>query len=288
MQTKYPITQSVHDAYLDVFKYPHKYAVHPFKIAGNLYYVGNSSVSSHLIDTGAGLILIDTTFPHTYPLLINSVWEAGFSVYDIKYIIHTHGHFDHFGGTNGLVALTKAKTFLGAEDARMFRERPELSLGQDCPFCYLELFTPDVEMGDGEIIRLGNTEIRAVLTPGHSPGVMSLFIKVTDGSTTYTAGMQGGAGLNTLSLLFLQKFALDVSETRNSFLEGIRKLENEKVDITLGNHPSQNKTLEKRQKMLENSGAPNPFIDPAEWQVFLSDIRNKFDAMLAEEAGRDR
>ena len=273
------------DAYMDIFKYPHKYAVHPFRIAGNLYYVGNASVSSHLIDTGDGLILIDTTFPHTYPLLVNSIWEAGFSIYDIKYILHSHGHFDHFGGTNELAALTKAKTFLGVPDARMFRERPELTLGMDCPFCYMELFTPDVEMEDGQIIALGNTEIRAVLTPGHSAGVMSFFIKVTDGNTIYTAGMQGGAGLNTLNMKFLQAFNLDISKTRNSFLEGLKKIENEKVDIPLGNHPSHNKTLEKYKKMLEDSGGQNPFIEPDEWQVFLSDTRNKFSRMLAEEAG---
>ena len=269
---------------MDIYKYPHKYVMRPFKIAGNLYYVGNTAVSSHLIDTGDGLILIDTTFPHTYPLLINSVWEAGFSIYDIKYILHSHGHFDHFGGTVGLAALTKAKTFLGAKDARMFRERPELSLGLDCPFCYPELFTPDVEIEDGQIISLGNTEIRAVLTPGHSPGVISFIIKVTDGLTTYTAGMQGGAGFNTLNMQFMEHFNLDASEIRNGFLEGLMRLEKEKVDITLGNHPSQNKTMGKRKKMLENPESPNPFIDPAEWNMFLSDIRNRFNTMLAEEA----
>ena len=283
MKSKYAATI---DSYLDIFKYPYKYAVHPFKIAGNIYYAGNSAVSSHLIDTGDGLILLDTTFPHTYPLLINSIWEAGFSIYDIKYILHSHGHFDHFGGTTALAALTNAKTFLGAKDAQMFRERPELSLGLDCPHCHMELFNPDVEIEDGQIISLGNTEIRAILTPGHSPGVISFIIKVTDGNKTYTAGMQGGAGLNTLNMEYMEHFrfgASEISEIRESFRSGLKKLENEKVDITLGNHPSHNKTLEKRKKMLEAPDAPNPFIDPAEWQLFLSETQNKFSKMLAEE-----
>ena len=274
------------EAYLDIFKYPYKFAVHPFKIAGNVYFVGNAAVSSHLIDTGDGLILIDTTYPHTYPLLVNSIWEAGFSIYDIKYILHSHGHFDHFGGTIQLTALTKAKTFLGAPDARMFRECPDMTLGMDCPYCYMELFTPDVEMEDGQVITLGNTEIRAVLTPGHSPGVMSFFFKVRDGNETYIAGMQGGAGLMTLGMQFFGAFKMaDRVETRNSFLEGIKKIENEKVDIPLGNHPQFNKTLEKRQMMLENPDGPNPFINPAEWSIFLSDVKAKFNKMLADEAG---
>ena len=281
MQSKY--AQSM-ETFMDIFKYPHKYAYHPFNIIGNLYYVGNTAVSSHLIDTGDGLILIDTTFPHTYPLLLNSIWEAGFSVYDIKYILHSHGHFDHFGGTPGLTALTKAKTFLSAEDAKMFRERPELSLGLDCPYCFPELFVPDVEMEDGHVVALGNTEIRSILTPGHSPGVMSFIIKVTDGERSYTAGMQGGAGFNTLNMQFIDYFKLDASEIRSSFLFGLAKLEKEKVDITLGNHPNHNRTLQKRKMMLENPGAPNPFLDPAEWQLFLSDTRSRFNTMLEEEA----
>ncbi|MCL2127008.1 MAG: MBL fold metallo-hydrolase [Treponema sp.] len=285
MQSKYSITQKDYDAYMDIFKYPYKFAVHPFKIFGNLYYVGNKAVSSHLIDTGSGLILIDTTFPHTWPFLINSVWEAGFSLYDIKYILHSHGHFDHFGGTKAIAALTGAKTFLSAADARMLEERPELSLGMDIPFCNFELFTPDEEMEDGQIITLGGTQVRAVLTPGHTPGVVSFFVNVTDGDKTYTAAMQGGAGLNTLNIDFLRKFDLDAAEARKGFLEGLDKLEKEKADIPLGNHPSHNKTLEKRKKMIENPEAENPFIDPDEWQVFLTRIRKEFETMLAKEAG---
>ena len=273
------------DAYLDLFKYPHKYAARPFKITDEIYYVGNKAVSSHLIDTGDGLILIDTTFPHTYPLLVNSVWEAGFSVYDIRYILHTHGHFDHFGGTAGLAALSKAKTFLGAPDARMFRERPELSLSDLCPYCYIELFTPDVEMEDGQIISLGNTEIRCVLTPGHSPGVISFIIKIAGPGGEYTAAMQGGAGFNTLNINFLRKYKLDAAEVRKIFLEGIGKLEKEKAGIVLGNHPSHNKTLEKRKRMLENPDGPNPFVDPGEWQRSLAAIREEYKIMIDEEAG---
>jgi metallo-beta-lactamase class B len=148
----------------------------------------------------------------------------------------------------------------------------------------MELFTPDAEMEDGQIISLGNTEIRAILTPGHSPGVISFIIKVTDGEQTYTAGMQGGAGLNTLNMNYMRFFNLDACEIRKSFLEGLKKLENEKVDIPLGNHPSHNKTLEKRKKILENPAGPNPFIDSTEWRLYLSETKNKFDTMLREEA----
>lgn len=281
MKSKYAVTA---ETFMDVYKYPHKYAIHPFKICGNLYYVGNTSVSSHLIDTGDGLILLDTTFPQTYALLINSIWELGFSLYDIRYIVHSHGHFDHFGGTQQFVALTKAKTFLGAEDAKMFRQRPELMLVRDCPYAYLEPFTPDVELKDNDTITLGNTTIRAISTPGHSPGVMSYLIDVKDGDEHYVAAMHGGAGFNTLNLAFLEEFNLDVKEVRKSFIDGITRLEKEHVDITLGNHPDQNNTVGKRGGMSGDPCAANPFIDPAEWPRFLANIKKRFSIMLEEEA----
>jgi metallo-beta-lactamase class B len=280
MQSKYALTP---DTFMDVYKHPYRYAMRPFKIAGNLYYVGNTSVSSHLIDTGDGLILLDTTFPQTFPLLINSIWEMGFSLYDIKYIVHSHGHFDHIGGTALLKNLTNAKTFIGAEDAKMFRERPELTLVRDCPYAYIELFQPDVELYDNDIIKLGNTTIKAIATPGHSPGVTSYLITVTDKDRRYTAAMHGGAGFNTLNRPFLEEFGLDTEKVRKSFLDGITRLEKEAVDITLGNHPSQNNTEGKRHKMLENPSGSNLFIDKTEWQRFLSDIKNRFAIMLEEE-----
>jgi metallo-beta-lactamase class B len=169
----------------------------------------------------------------------------------------------------------------------MFRERPELSLLFEVPFCSRELFTPDAEMEDGDIITLGNAEIRAILTPGHSPGVISYIIKVNDGNSAYTAGMQGGAGLNTLNMEYYEYFKIDAGEIarmRAAFPEGIKKLEKEKVDITLGNHPSHNRTLEKRKMMLQNPDGPNLFIDPSEWQMYLNDILGKYNIMLAEEA----
>ena len=82
-----------------------------------LYFVGSLAASCHLIDTGDGLILIDTGFPQTLYLLIDSIHRVGFDPREIRYILHTHGHYDHLGGTKQLVEMTGAKTFLGAPDA---------------------------------------------------------------------------------------------------------------------------------------------------------------------------
>jgi len=275
------------EKYKHFYKYPEQYRMTPFKIFGNLYFVGNADVGSYLIDTGDGLILIDTTYPTTRALLIQSIWEAGFRPDDVKYILHTHGHFDHFGGTRLIVSLSGAKTYLGAPDAEMFRIRPEMALISDTRYTYLELFTPDVELKDGDIITLGNTRIRAISTPGHSKGVMTYIFDVTEGRETHTAGLYGGIGVNTLCRDFIEKY--DNADFRDVYLNSLEKVRNESVDIVLGNHTDQNHTNEKYKKMCDNPAEGNPFINPDEWNEFIDFAENRYNQMLLdEENGTDQ
>lgn len=266
----------------DFYRYPEKYRVAPFRIYGNLYYVGNKSVGSHLIDTGDGLLLIDTTYPSTQALLIQSVWELGFNPRDIRCILHTHGHFDHFGATALLKELSGATTYLGERDAVMFRERPELALTENCGDRYFEPFVPDRTMADGDVIKLGNTSIRIIATPGHSDGAISFFTEVEENGRRLIAGMQGGAGMNTMCRPFIERY--HNSHCRREFLAGLEKIYEEHVDIMLGNHAGHNRTVEKRQFMLEHPDAPNPFIDASEWRRYLDSVRLRFETMLQEEA----
>lgn len=202
-----------------LYKYPEKYRVVPFRIFGNLYYVGNSDVGAHLIDSGDGLILIDTAYPSTAALLVQSIWELGFRPEDIRIILHTHGHFDHFGGTALMKALSGARTFLGEADAKMFREEPQLALCADCRgYAYTEPFAPDVEIRDGDFIALGNTRIKAVATPGHTDGVMSYFFDVSDGTRTLRAGLFGGAGVNTMTSGFIARYH-NASASRRKYVD---------------------------------------------------------------------
>ncbi len=270
----------------DFYMYPEKYRVEPFRIYGNLYYTGNKSVGSHLIDTGEGLILIDTTYPTTSAMLVQSIWELGFDPKDIRYIIHTHGHFDHIGGTAFLKELSGAKTCLGEGDAVMFVERPELVLTRNCGCSYFKPFEPDLIMKDGDIITLGNTSIRIVSTPGHSDGVISFFFETEENGVRLTAGMHGGAGLNTLCRTFIERF--NRTKCREEFLEGIERVYEEPVDIMLGNHAGHNRTVEKRQLMIQNPEGANPFIDPTEWKRYLDTVKKRYEIMLKEEeAGND-
>jgi metallo-beta-lactamase class B len=267
--------------YEDFYRHPENYRVPAFRIFGNLFFTGNADVGSYLIDTGAGLVLIDTTYPTTQALLIESIWELGFNPRDIKIILHTHGHFDHFGATALLQSLSGAALYLGARDARNFRERPEMALLDCGRHAYQDLFVPDVELCDGDIVRLGNATVRAIATPGHSDGVMSFFFDASDGQRTLTAGLHGGAGMNSLNRNFIAQYGN--THSRAEFTASLAKVRGEKVDIVLGNHSAQNDTLGKLKRWRENPGS-NPFVDPGEWTRLIDSLKARFDQMLDDEA----
>ena len=278
MPSKYAFNSA---GYEHFFNCPEEYYVKPFRIYGALWFVGNRDVGSYLLDTGEGLILIDTTYPTTRALLIQSIWEAGFNPRDIRYILHTHGHFDHFGATGFLVSLSGAKTCLGAADAKMFQKRPELALVQDAHYSKVPLFTPDLALRDGQVVTLGGVSVRCVSTPGHTMGVMTYFIELSEGGDRQLAGLYGGIGLNTVCRDFIE--AYHVPEYREHYIESLEKVRCEPVTITLGNHTAQNDTMGKRQRMLAAPESPNPFINPVEWRHFIDSAIDRYRLMLEEE-----
>ena len=246
----------------------------PFKIKGNLYFVGCYAASSHLIDTGDGLILIDTGYPQNLYLLINSIYKLGFSPYDVKYIIHSHGHYDHLGGTKAFCELTGAKTFIGSGDETYADGKDDLTWAKELGYTgYYETFTPDVIMHDGDVIELGNTKIEVISTPGHTPGTMSIFFDVEEDGKTYHVAMHGGVGLNSLTKDFLDKYNLPYS-LREEFIKGIDKVIDRDVDIFIGNHVWNNKTDEKYQKLI--AGDKDAFVDKEQWKNFLNGVKKDF------------
>ena len=96
----------------------------PGKICGNVYFVGTYPASTHLIDTGEGLIIIDPGYPESLYLVIHNIWSLGFDPKDIKYIVLSHGHYDHAGAVKALVELTGAKTFISKVDSVMVNGDP--------------------------------------------------------------------------------------------------------------------------------------------------------------------
>ncbi len=254
-----------------VCTHPWEMQTEGFCIAGNLYYVGNKDVSCHLIDTGEGLILLDTAYPQTVYLLLESIRSLGFDPMNIKYIVHSHGHYDHFGGTKALVELTGAKTFLGEEDIKILNECQAMSWANEYGVFFYEKFDVDVSLKDGDIIELGNTKIKTIHSPGHTDGCMSYFFDIEEKGETYKVGIHGGPGFNTLTDEYLAEYGRDI-KNRKIFFETIEKLLEIDVDIFIGAHPGQNDTFGKQDKITKDF---NPFIDKSAWIDFLKNHREK-------------
>lgn len=264
---------------LDFYAYPAKYYCKPFRIAGNLYYIGDQRVCSHLVDTGDGLLVFDSGFPCTTHLMIQAIWELGFDPKDVKVIIHSHEHFDHIGGACEFRELFGTKLAISRAGAEVMKDHPEQVYMEFSEGKHSPIFTPDILLEDGAVFTLGNTSVRCVHTPGHSEGVMSFFFRIKEGDATYDVGYFGGAGFNTLYKKALEKSGRPLS-TQQQFLDSLRKVREEKVDIVLGNHPHQNETLKKREEMLAHP-EKNPFLDPTEWKTFCDTMTDSFQQFLA-------
>lgn len=232
----------------------------PFKIVGNVYFVGTFQASSHLIDTGEGLILIDTGYADCCYLVVRSIYELGFRPSDIKYIIHTHWHGDHTEATRAVVDLSGAKTLIGCEDAK--------KVGQ--------YFTPDILVHDGDTLSLGNTTVSFMETPGHTKGTISFFFDTEEDGKHYRVGMFGGAGVNTLT-----QGAFDYDGCREDYRNSLHRLQKEQVDVFIGNHVWNNDTAVKGELLLKTG--KNTFLDPGLWHQFLDFCEKRLDKLIAKE-----
>ena len=257
--------------------------VHPFQIFGNVWYVGDSWVCTHLIDTGDGLLLLDSGNIGATAMLVNAIWEAGFRPADVRWIIHSHGHLDHIGAANFFKRMFGTKLYIGAPDAEMFRTRPALSFIQGAHNAQEGLFDPDVEINEGDRLVLGGMTFDCRLVPGHTAGCVALFFDAHDGDKTLRCGYYGGFGFNTLRRDFLESFGLDVDKARQTYLASLAKVRDEKVEIFLGNHCANNDTLGRRKRQLENPDGPNPFIDSDAWHLFLDSKRDELLALIRSD-----
>lgn len=261
------------------FANPSSAWIAPFKIADNLYYVGDRKVCIHLIDAGEGLILIDSGYPGATHLLIDSIWRAGFDPKNVRWIIHTHAHYDHFGASEEFRRLYGTKLAVSKVDAESVRQKPQRAhMLPEC-FPYFKIPEFDYEIEDGEVFTYGNAKIRCVLTPGHTDGVLSLFFDVTDNGKTYLAGTFGGAGVGQLTLPYLC-YNERPEDRAEVMLRAIEKVWDEPVVVHLGNHPGNSQTIAKREKQLSEGG--NPFIAPDSWQNFLIGLREGINNKIRE------
>jgi len=244
-----------------------------FCLYPGVYFVGNERVSVHLIETEAGLVMIDTGYPDMLDVILENIEKVGLSVTDIRAIFHSHGHIDHFGCTQQIVKLSGAKTYISRIDNEILNGTLDLSWARELNYPTLPPFSCDVLIEDGDTFNFGDVSVRCVHTPGHTDGVMSFFITLSDGTV---AGMHGGTGTNTLTSDFLRRYGLSF-DCRRQYKESVDKLWNEKVDLVLGNHPEQSDTLGKMVRILNGETDVRSRED---WYALLKETEGKYQRIM--------
>ncbi len=250
----------------------------PFRIIGNVYYVGASEIASYLITSSSGHILLDGGFAETSPMIIANIRTLGFQPADVKILLNSQSHFDHAGGLAELKRQTGAKMIASEEDGAVLSRggRDDFYFGDKMVF---EPVHVDRTIVDREPVSVGNVTMTPVLTPGH-----------TKGCTTWTTTLnENGRDLHVVflcGLTILPNTRLVEKETypgiASDFTKSYELLKKLPCDVFLGAHGSYFHLDEKWNRMKE-AGMPNPFIGDDELRKYVEEKEHEFHTILDQQ-----
>ena len=248
-------------------------AVEPFQIFDNLYFVGIRWVSAYVLETSAGLILIDSLYGPWVEPMIDNIRQLGLNPEDIRYVIATHGHFDHAGGAATIARRFGATVIMTKEDWALARQPAAVA-----EFAFDVAATGQVAQ-DGDLIELGSTRVELFQTPGHTEGVLTLRYPVRDGDQTYGAITLGGVGLNFSGVERTQTYLSSYERIQAELLQG--------VSVSLPNHASMNSVFERAAELSRRApGQPHAFVDRDGLLASIETIiRNAQTKLQQERAG---
>jgi metallo-beta-lactamase class B len=254
--------------------------VAPFRIAGNLYYVGAIEITSYLITMPEGHFLIDGGFVETAPQIERNITELGFKLTDVKFLLNSHAHYDHAGGLAELKKVTEAKFLASEGDAPLLRSggHGDFRFGDRLTFPPIE---PDKIVHDGESIQFDNQIMIAHLTPGHTKGCTTWTTKIRDGNKVYDVVFVGSQSALDYKFVGQESYPGITNDFEKSFV----LLNHLPCDIFLASHGSFFHFVEKHERLLR--GDANAFIDPDGYKIYLrnseQDFRNKLTAQKAAQ-----
>jgi metallo-beta-lactamase class B len=254
--------------------------VEPFRIVGNVYYVGTEDLASYLITTPAGSILIETGVDPNVDLLAKNIATLGFKVTDVKYLLTTQAHFDHVGGHARMKRLSGAQVIVSEGDAPVVEGggRGDYHFGPDFYFTPVHV---DRRIQDGDTVRLGGTVLSAHLTPGHTKGctTWTLDVKDPDGRTLHVV-FAGSTTVNDgVKLVDNPSYPRIADDYRHAFAV----LNHLPCDVFLPAHVSMLGDFPDRAAAARRGGTPNPFVDPGALRTFLRYSQQAFDTKLAAQ-----
>ena len=224
----------------------------PGKVFDNLYFVGLAGVSAWAINTSDGIILIDAlnNGKDAQTAIVPGLRKVGLDPAHIKYLIITHSHGDHYGGAQYLVDRFHPRVISSEADWK----------GMSGP---LQFNNPawdappkrDMTIVDGQKLTLGDATITLYVTPGHTPGTISVVIPVKDNGTPHTAALWGGTGFNFTPTAAAFK---TYGDSADRFKDIVRRAG---VDVFLSNHGNIDDTPTRLSALRNRKpGEPNPYV----------------------------
>jgi metallo-beta-lactamase class B len=248
----------------------------PFRIIDNVYYVGTDGLASYLITSPQGHILVDTVMPEATSQIKASIEKLGFKVSDIKYLVNTHAHIDHTGGFAEMKQVSGAQMVAGEADKPLleggyYQGQREETLLQFPPV------KVDRTVREGDKVAVGEVTLTARATPGHSPGCTSWEFAVKDGGATRSVLIFCSATVALNRLVGSPTHPGIVDDYRKTFA----RARDMKVDVLLAPHPEMYRMADKRAMLAD--GAPNPFVNPGEFNAYAATLEKAFEEGLAKQ-----
>ncbi|MHB1047929.1 MAG: subclass B3 metallo-beta-lactamase [Thermoanaerobaculia bacterium] len=250
----------------------------PFRVIGNVYYVGASQLSSYLVVTEDGLILLDSGARETVPLIEANLKTLGFDLKDVKLLLGTHAHFDHGGG------LAELRRRTGATFVTNALEEPEYARGGRAHHTWgdeyaFEPLNADRLVKHGEVVTLGGVSLRANINPGHTAGCTTWTTQVRDAGRVLDVVFLCSASVPGYQLVGNPRAPDVVAQ----YEDGFRVLESLRCDVFLGSHGWEFALHDKVRK-LAAGGPANPFVDPDGYRAHVAQQKARFASLVAEQS----
>ena len=258
----------------------------PRRIIGNIYYVGSNLISSFLIVTPVGHILIDTGHVQMLPLVQANIEKLGFNVKDVKILLNSQAHIDHCGGfaefkrhTGATVIVSKlAGEQMMQGGKHDYANTGAFGNGDDLGY---DPIKPDRIIADDDHVELGGVSLTAVLTPGHTKGCTSWSMRANENGKEYEVLFLCGLTVSPYKLTNNEKYPNIAHDARNSLM----RLRGMHADVLLAAHGFWFDLEGKAAR--QKAGMPNPFIDPDELGRHLTEMEQDLEqALQAQERQR--
>ena len=251
----------------------------PFRIIANVYWVGTYDLSTYLITTPEGHILINTGLASTLPQIKSGVEQLGFKFSDVKVLTATHGHFDHVAGLAELKRMTGAQVMMSERDADLLESgaKSDFRFGDDLAARF-EPVKVDRRLKDGDRIELGGVVLTAHLHPGHTKGATSFTFDVRENSKSYRVGIMNMPSINPgVRVSGMPKFP-DITQ---AYARTFHDQKETKLDVWLASHAAQFDLHKKYQP--GDPYNPDRFVDSQGFHASVERLEKVYREQLAKE-----